>query len=50
MCITDDHCVLDANRVDEYARNLFWSQGYHMDTAYFVIEGYLYKRNRQDYI
>jgi hypothetical protein len=50
VCITDDHCVLEASRLDDYARNLFRSQGYHMDTAYFVIEGHLYKCNRQDFI
>lgn len=47
-CITDDMCILKVADLDKYARYVFRSQGYHQDKVYFIIDGVLYKYNRQD--
>lgn len=47
-CITDNHCVLDIEMVPNYAQRIFRSQGYSQNTVYFIVEGKLYKYDRQD--
>lgn len=48
-CITDDMCILKVADLNDYAKKVFRSQGYHQDKVYFVIDGVLYKYNRQDF-
>jgi SPP1 gp7 family putative phage head morphogenesis protein len=47
-CITDDMCVLKVDDLKDYARKVLYSQGYHKDKVYFIVDGELYKYNRQD--
>ncbi|MCR5454712.1 MAG: hypothetical protein K6F33_06980 [Bacteroidales bacterium] len=47
-CITDDMCVLKVDNLKDYARKVLYSQGYHQNKVYFIIDGMLYKYNRQD--
>ncbi len=47
-CITDDMCILKVEDMKDYAKKVFNSQGYHQDKVYFIVNGVLYKYNRQD--
>jgi SPP1 gp7 family putative phage head morphogenesis protein len=48
-CITDDMCILKVSDLEKYAGYVFRSQGYHQDKVYFIVDGVLYKYNRQDF-
>lgn len=46
VCITDHSTTLSIRDIDQYARWVLDSQGYHFDVAYFYIEKVLYKRTK----
>ena len=44
----NDKEVMVIDNLKDYARKVLYSQGYHQNKVYFIIDGMLYKYNRQD--